>query len=102
MCHQKKFQLNWLTFTEVTANLPASLYGLSPMGIAFLNKFGARAVKELSQPLTGRLTTSLKGFYALAAWEPQCCSIGPIGHEISVIYKEKGPSDPVYRGTHRL
>ena len=69
MCHQKKFQLNWLTFTEVTANLPASLYGLSPMGIAFLNKREARAVVELSQPLTGRLTTSLKGFYALAAWE---------------------------------
>ena len=48
---------------------PASLYGLSPLGIALLNKRGASPVMEVSLPLTGRLTTSLKGFYALAAWE---------------------------------
>ena len=38
-------------------------------GNSLLNKTRASAVMELNFPLAGRLTTSLKGFYALAAWE---------------------------------
>ena len=88
LCHQKKFQLNWFNGLGVTAKwveqgllllnwAPASLYGLSPLGIALLNKRGTSPVKEVSLPLTGRLTTSLKGFYALAAWEREPTSSSP-------------------------